>query len=179
MSRLLSLTEPQEPRRDLHNPHADGRVVILLGSSLDMIVAEPPPSPTPRVRGPRSRRVLVIEDNKDAALTLGEYLELSDFEVEIAFDGPSGVEAAHRFRPALVISDIGLPGQVDGYQVARLLRSAECLPTPWLIAMSGYADEASRQRALESGFDDYFPKPFDIDHLVVMMDELLEDRQQA
>ncbi len=127
------------------------------GPSVQRIAAAPAAShPAGRLR------VLVIEDNEDAARSLGELLELGGHEVRLAFDGESGVTAAHEFRPDVVISDIGLPGELDGYAVAEALRASDALRETYLIALSGYANEQARRRSAAAGFDVHLPKPADI-----------------
>ena len=105
---------------------------------------------------------MVIEDNRDAAQTLGDLLALAGHEVRLAFDGESGVATAQAFLPEVVISDIGLPAPVDGYEVARSLRALPALQGVRLIALSGYADDRTRRRALEAGFDAHIAKPADL-----------------
>ncbi|HEY1227306.1 MAG TPA: ATP-binding protein, partial [Ramlibacter sp.] len=112
--------------------------------------------------GTEPLRILVIEDNHDAAASLGELLQLSGHEVELAFDGQGGIDAARRMRPDVVISDIGLPGAVSGFEVARALREDHALEGVYLIALSGYADSASRKRCADAGFDTHLAKPPDI-----------------
>jgi two-component system CheB/CheR fusion protein len=115
------------------------------------------PRPVPEARSAR-RRVLVIEDNDDAASTLGAVLELCGHEVRVALDGPSGFAEAHAFFPDVVLCDLGLPG-MTGYDVARALRADGALGKPLLVAMSGYAQPEDRQRALDAGFDRHVAKP--------------------
>ncbi|MBL0421362.1 PAS domain S-box protein [Ramlibacter sp. AW1] len=112
--------------------------------------------------GQKALRVLVIEDNEDAARSLGELLEMNGHEVKLAFDGESGVVAAHQFRPDVVISDIGLPGEIDGYGVAQALRASDALRHTCLIALSGYANDQARRRSSAAGFDVHLAKPADI-----------------
>ncbi len=169
-----SLAELHGGSLSVESPGAGQGATFTLRLPLDATVLEPAQPPA-AAHVHRSRRVLVIEDNEDAARTLGEFLELSDFEVEIAFDGQSGVDIAQRFRPEVVISDIGLPGHIDGYEVARLLRSAANPAEVYLIALSGYTDESSRQRALRSGFHCYVFKPVNVNDLVTLMDNLTEE----
>lgn len=111
------------------------------------------------------RRILIVEDNQDAAETLGLLLELVGHEVKLAFDGSAALPAAREFRPEVVISDIGLPGDMDGYAVARALREEPVFENLWLIALSGYADEESRRRSAASGFDLHLAKPVDFSAL--------------
>ena len=111
-----------------------------------------------------SRRVLIIEDNEDAALSLRDVLELLGHETHAAFDGPSGVEMARLLRPDVVLCDIGLPG-MDGYQVARVLRAAGSGCAAKLIALTGYASPEDEKLAAEAGFHHHFAKPADLERL--------------
>ena len=115
------------------------------------------------VRG-GSRRVLVIEDNVDAAESLREALEFGEHEVEVAYDGPTGIAKARKFKPEVVFGDIGLPG-MDGYDVARAFRATDGLKRVYLVALSGYALPEDVQRALEAGFDQHLAKPPNLDSL--------------
>jgi signal transduction histidine kinase/CheY-like chemotaxis protein len=107
----------------------------------------------------RPRRVLVVDDNHDAAESLGELVALLGHEVEIAYDGRSAIEMARERRPDVVLCDIGLP-EMTGYDVARALR-AEHDGTLRLVAVSGYAQVEDVRRARDSGFDAHVPKPPD------------------
>ena len=108
--------------------------------------------------GGSSLKVLVIEDNRDAAETLGDLLRLFGHEIEIALTGPAGVEAARRFQPEVILCDIGLPG-MDGYAVARSLREETATSGAHLIALTGYGRESDRRRTREAGFDLHLVKP--------------------
>ncbi|TFY98156.1 PAS domain-containing hybrid sensor histidine kinase/response regulator [Ramlibacter rhizophilus] len=110
----------------------------------------------------RGLKVLVIEDNEDAARSLGELLEMAGHTVQLAFDGESGVAAAGVLRPEVVISDIGLPGEIDGYGVAQALRADPALRGAYLMALSGYASDHARRRSSAAGFDVHLAKPADI-----------------
>ena len=105
-------------------------------------------------------RVLIVEDNRDAADTLCELLELSGYRVEVAYSGTLGVEAARQFVPDVVLCDLGLPG-LDGYDVARRLREDPATAGARLIAISGYGQADDRQRSMEAGFDLHLTKPVD------------------
>jgi signal transduction histidine kinase/ActR/RegA family two-component response regulator len=124
------------------------------------------PEPTRRATAPRNAHVLVVEDNIDAAQTVGEALELEGMTVALAGDGTAGLAAARRMRPDLVICDIGLPGDLDGYDVARAIRSDPILRDTPLIALTGYAGPEDRARAREAGFDLHLGKPTGIDDLI-------------
>ncbi|MBY0513388.1 MAG: PAS domain-containing protein [Gemmataceae bacterium] len=111
-------------------------------------------------RAGRSRRVLVVEDNRDAADSLRMLLEAYGYPVEVAYTGPDGVRAAERYRPEVVICDIGLPG-MDGYRVAEALRGNPATAAARLIALTGYGQDEDRRRAKEAGFDEHLTKPVD------------------
>lgn len=108
------------------------------------------------------RRILIIEDHPDAAESLQMLLELSGHEVETALDGPSGLDAAGRFRPDVVICDVGLPRGMNGYDVARALRADPALHDALLIALTGYGQEEDQRLAAEAGFDRHLTKPVDL-----------------
>jgi len=115
-------------------------------------------SPTAVGAKPRGRRVLVIEDNVDAADSLREVLAFGGHVVEVAYNGPEGLARAREFKPEVVLCDIGLPG-MDGYQVARAFRADDGLKGIFLVALSGYALPEDLQRAHEAGFDRHLAKP--------------------
>ncbi len=132
--------------------------------------APPPAAAAPGVR--RSRRCLIIEDNADAAESLGLLLELSGHEVTLAHDGVAGVEKARTLRPEVVLCDIGLPGKLDGYGVARALRQHFPNGDLHLIALTGYGQEEDQRRAREAGFDLHLTKPADPEKLQRLLAEL-------
>ena len=105
-------------------------------------------------------RVLVVEDNVDAAESLGMLLQIWGYEVTLAFSGDDAVSAAERVRPGIVLCDIGLPG-MDGFKVASLLRQSPATASALLIALTGYGQDEDRSRALQSGFDLHLTKPVD------------------
>jgi signal transduction histidine kinase/ActR/RegA family two-component response regulator len=106
------------------------------------------------------QRVLIIEDNQDAADMLATYLRFAGHEVRIADDGPSGLRIAFEMIPTVILCDIGLPG-MDGYQVAQCVRAAPALKQCVLIAVTGYGEVTSRERAREAGFTHHLTKPTD------------------
>ena len=119
------------------------------------------PVTQPSVSVTRNRqRVLIIEDNQDAADMLATYLRFAGHEVRIAHDGPSGLRIAFEMIPTVILCDIGLPG-MDGYQVAQCVRAAPALKQCVLIAVTGYGEVTSRERAREAGFTHHLTKPTD------------------
>jgi len=113
------------------------------------------PAPT------KSYRILVIEDNMDAAESLQMLLHLMGHEVEAAYDGPVGIELAKRYKPEIVICDIGLPGAMDGYAVAQILRRDFPRGNTFMIALTGYGQHEDQRRSHEAGFDFHVTKPAD------------------
>jgi len=113
-----------------------------------------PPTPQPRAR----RRVLVVEDNVDAAESLAEALALGGHEVVVAFRGVEGIEKARAWRPDVLVCDIGLP-DMEGHEVARTFRGDPDLSTVYLVALSGYALPDDVKKASEAGFHEHLAKP--------------------
>ena len=120
--------------------------------------AAPPVSDATTIAG--SRRVLVADDNRDAADTLGLLLELYGHEVRIAHSGNAALEVAHSFRPNVALLDIAMP-DLSGYDVARNLRLDTTSPRIVLIALTGYGQDGDKERAHEAGFDHHLTKPVD------------------
>jgi PAS domain S-box-containing protein len=123
-------------------------------------------------RSPASRRVLIIEDNADAADSLRDLLELLGHAPTVAHTGPAGVAAAREVLPQLILCDIGLPGGMDGYAVARALRATPGLEAVPLVALTGYGQEEERRRAHEAGFDLHMTKPASLAILERLLAEL-------
>ncbi len=108
-------------------------------------------------------RLLVIEDNLDAAGTLKEVLEMGGHEVAVEHDGHEGVAKARSFKPDVVLCDIGLPG-LDGYEVARQIRADPSI-SPMLIALTGYTRLEDQHESFKAGFDHHLAKPILISEL--------------
>jgi len=121
------------------------------------------------------RRVMVVDDNVDAARALAAVLRLSGHEVEVAHDGPDALTAARRFHPEVALIDIGLP-VMDGYELAQRLR-AECAPgeAPRMVAVTGYGLDRDRDLSAEAGFSEHLVKPIDFS----MLDRLLAQPQRS
>ena len=113
---------------------------------------------------PTALRVLVVDDHVDATRALKRLLLVMGHQVTIAHDGKSGIEMASRDRPDVILLDIGLP-QMDGYSVARHLRSLPHFVTTRIIALTGYSAEEARQNVRRAGFDQHLVKPVDADEL--------------
>ncbi|MDI3284384.1 PAS domain S-box protein [Polyangium sp. 15x6] len=118
------------------------------------------------------RRILVVDDNVDAAESLALMLGYLGHETRVAHDGPSTLQIAAAFQPELVLLDIGLPG-LDGYEVARRLRAQRETRTAVLVAITGYGLEEDRRRARKAGFDHHLTKPVDHDRLIFLIDTMV------
>ncbi|HEV8237981.1 MAG TPA: response regulator [Thermoanaerobaculia bacterium] len=110
------------------------------------------------------RRILVVDDNLDAAEGLAMLLSLRGHQVATAYDGPSAIEQARKLRPDVVLLDIGLP-RLDGFEVARRLREEHTERPLLLVALTGYGQERDRVRAREAGFDHHLLKPVRLEML--------------
>jgi two-component system CheB/CheR fusion protein len=117
------------------------------------------------------RRVLIIEDNTDAADSLRDVLAFGEHEVEVAYTGPQGIAKAQEFFPEIVLCDIGLPG-MDGYAVARAFRAESALRGAFLVALSGYALPEDLERAHAAGFNRHLAKPASLEKLEEILAEV-------
>ncbi len=116
-------------------------------------------------------RVLVVDDNVDAAVSLGMLLKLAGQEVRVAYDGPAALRQATEFRPELVLLDIGMPG-MDGYEVCRRLREESGLGQAILVALTGWGQDEDRRRSHEAGFDHHIVKPVEPSALQRLLEDL-------
>jgi CheY-like chemotaxis protein len=110
------------------------------------------------------KRILVVDDNRDSAMSLAMLLELRGFTVDVAHRGSEALELARTTVPDVVILDIGLP-EIDGYEVARLIRQDPTLLGVVLVAVTGYGQESHRRQSAEAGFDHHLVKPVDFQAL--------------
>jgi CheY-like chemotaxis protein len=120
-------------------------------------------------------RVLVVEDNRDAAQSLAVVLRLYGHDVQVADDGPSGLAAAQANPPDVIFLDIGLPG-MDGWEVVRQLRQMTFERRPSVIAVTGYGNVGDRKRSYEAGVDMHFTTPAEPKRLKSILDRLQQVR---
>jgi CheY-like chemotaxis protein len=116
----------------------------------------------------RALRVLVVEDDADTADTLALLLRLNGYEVEVAADGSSALQAVRARGPDVVLLDIGLP-KMDGWVVARRIREQTSWKKPLLVAVSGYGTQADQRRSQEAGIDLHFVKPVEPPELLRLL----------
>ena len=131
-----------------------------------------PPKETAEPTGP-SLRVLVVDDNVDAAQSCAMLLKFSGHQVRMAHTGPTALEAALDYRPNVVLLDIGLPG-MDGYEVAKRIRQQPVLQNVVLVAMTGYGQDTDRQRSQEVGFNAHLVKPVDFGMVLQILADISE-----
>ena len=142
--------------------------IVRLPVMHDVLPADaPPPLEKPQTLV-RSCRVLVVDDNVDAAQSLALLLEMTTHEVRLVYDGPSAVQAAIDFLPDVVLLDIGLPG-LNGYEVAQQLRQHVAFKSTVLVALTGYGLESDRKRSQAAGFDHHLVKPADFDEIETIL----------
>ena len=118
-------------------------------------------------------RVLVVDDNVDAALTLGDLLDMSGYRVAVAHDGATALALAARDVPRVVLLDIGLPDQ-SGFDVALAMRAIPGMEAATLVALTGWGAEQDRQRSSEAGFDAHLTKPADFGKVEQLLREAVE-----
>ncbi len=120
----------------------------------------------------KSRRVLIIEDNVDSADSLQMLLDVLGHSVMVAYSGPEGIQRARTHKPEMILCDIGLPGEMDGFAVARTLRADPEFRSTLLVALSGYGQAEDKRRAISSGFDHHLTKPAEPDTLMRLLNTL-------
>ncbi len=116
-----------------------------------------------------TQRILVVDDNQDAAATIADVLRMLGAEVHAVHDGLAAVEAALALQPGIVLLDIGLPG-IDGHEAARRIRAAERERRIVLIALTGWGQQQDRQSAFDAGFDRHWVKPVSLEQLRSLAD---------
>jgi CheY-like chemotaxis protein len=124
----------------------------------------------PRERPAAQLRVLLAEDNRDAAEAMSMLLELLGHQVRVVHDGAGAVEAARADTPDVALIDIGLP-KLNGYEVAQRLRQLPSADRTVLIALTGYGNESEKKRAFSAGFHFHLTKPVDLERLEGLLAE--------
>ncbi|HET9929042.1 MAG TPA: ATP-binding protein [Polyangiaceae bacterium] len=143
--------------------HSDGRgrgsefSIVLPAAATDTVSPSTSASSAVPFDLGRRRRLLIVDDNEDAANLLAESLREFGYDTRVAYDGPSAILVAAQFQPEIALLDIGLP-VMDGYELARRLREADAGQLQ-LVAITGYGQPSDRERALDAGFDAHFAKP--------------------
>lgn len=121
-------------------------------------------APLDRLMTSASIRILLVDDNTDAADALAELLSIYGHEIRVVNSGAAALEAASEFKPGLVLLDIGMPG-MDGYETAKRIRASDSSGSLVLAALTGWGAEADRSKATKAGFDHHFTKPVELEKL--------------
>ena len=158
-------------------PGQGSTFTVKLPLRLSADAGSAPETPVPQLNHREKKRVLVVDDNDDAADLLTLMLDQAEYDTSKASDGPSALATAKAWTPDVVILDIGLPG-MSGYEVARELRRGARTEKVELIALTGWGSQEDKQRALEAGFDVHLTKPVDAEKLYGAL-ALLEARGNA
>jgi signal transduction histidine kinase len=145
------------------------RFTLHLPLAPDSPGEQTPERPGDAAPGVKPRRVLVIDDNQDAADSTAMLLGVLGVETHVAYDGEAGLAAIQAWRPDIVLLDLGMPG-MDGFEVARRIRADASLARLPLVALTGWGQQQDRQRTLEAGFDRHLVKPADPQALKAMLD---------
>jgi PAS domain S-box-containing protein len=148
-----------------------GSTFVIRLPAAESSLGQPPTAEGSLPSGASSLRVLIVDDNRDAADSLAMLLRITGNEIRTTYDGLEALQVASDFRPEVVLLDIGLP-KIDGHEVAQRLRRE-----PWgqricLIAVTGWSDESDRARSRAAGFDHHLVKPLDTGHLAKLLDSL-------
>jgi PAS domain S-box-containing protein len=147
------------------------RLPVVVGASAPNAPKEMDEPPVPS----SSLRILIVDDNRDSADSLGMLLQILGNEVRIAHAGQEGLDAADEFRPDVVLLDIGLP-KLNGYEACRRIREQSWGRSMVLIALTGWGQEDDRRRSREAGFDRHLVKPVDPPELMGLLAELIGAR---
>ena len=116
-----------------------------------------------------SRRILVIEDNSDSAEVLQTFLEINGHEITVKKNAAEGLQAARASIPDVIICDISLSGDLDGYDVAEEVRRHQELESIFLIALSGFGRPEDKEKSKTAGFNEHLTKPTDFDALIELI----------
>ena len=172
VKRLIEMHDGQIEARS-EGPGRGSEFIIRLPLAIDQLDEHAAPACEPAAQGEslmppehaldhalEHRRILIVDDNVDAAESLSRLLRLQEHEVLVAHDGPSALTAAERMKPDIVLLDIGLP-KMDGLEVARRLRHRSNGAPPLLVATTGFGQAEDRRRIAAAGFDHHLVKPLD------------------
>jgi CheY-like chemotaxis protein len=152
---------------------AGSRFAVRLPAARDSATAAADGRKPAALAGSKVHRILVADDNEDAAVSLALILSMLGHETRTARNGIEALEIAEQFHPGVVLLDIGMP-QLNGYETARRLRQAPHGDDLLLVALTGWGQESDRERSADAGFDFHLTKPVD----VAQIQQLLADRRR-
>jgi CheY-like chemotaxis protein len=148
---------------------------IELPNAMLLPAADPAPTQTSATAAPsQAARLLIADDNRDAADSLGVLLEMEGYQVVVTHSGKEALEQAQKHQPSIFILDIGMP-DMTGYEVARSIRQSDWGRSALLIALTGWGQNHDREKALQAGFDRHLTKPIDPAELAAVVAELVLD----
>jgi len=136
------------------------------------------PAEAPAEEHSSPRRILVVDDNEDAATSLVMLLQMTGHETYVAHDGLAAIKAVEKHRPEVVLLDIGLPA-LNGYEVCRRIRQQPLGKEMVLIALTGWGQEKDRRDSREAGFDGHLVKPVDYASLMALLSSLAIEKMSA
>jgi signal transduction histidine kinase/CheY-like chemotaxis protein len=136
------------------------------------------PEPVAAASARAPQKILVVDDNRDAAASLGVLLQLSGNEIQLAHDGVEAVEKAGTYRPDVILLDIGMP-KMNGYEACRAIRANSWGRDIAIVAMTGWGQEADRRKSQDAGFDRHLVKPVNHDVLMTVLSSFAGDSRQA
>jgi CheY-like chemotaxis protein len=148
---------------------------LPLSVMVNRVAATAPDISAPRVTGPQRCKVLVVDDNRDAADGLAILLRMSDFDVHVAYSGADALTVASLEQPDAAILDIGMPG-VTGYEVARRIRQQEWGRSALLLAVTGWGQQSDIEKTRAAGFDHHLTKPVAPGMIEDQLDRFLRSR---
>jgi CheY-like chemotaxis protein len=152
-------------------PGQGSEFIVHLPLSLDTPQSTDDSAGTPTSEPAAVRRILVVDDSVDSAEALAKLLRILGHDVQTSYEGLTALEAAQLKVPDVMMLDIGMP-RMDGFEVARRIRTDSALKDVFLVAMTGYGQEEDRRRSQESGFDAHLVKPVLVDDLKAVLDNL-------
>jgi CheY-like chemotaxis protein len=153
-------------------PNTGSTFVVRLPALSQPVVSAASASAAETAQQGHAEKILVVDDNEDAAQTMAFLLKAEGHEVETAFGGEEAVTRAANFRPDVIFMDLGMP-TVDGYEATRRIRALDTDKHPRIIALTGWGQATDRQRASDAGMDGHLVKPADPD----VLREVINDRQ--
>jgi signal transduction histidine kinase/CheY-like chemotaxis protein len=160
---VQSLVAQHGGRVDAHSAGAGKGSTFVVSLPLAAATPMPAPAPPPAIE-PGRRRILVVDDNVDAAQTLAELLRLQGHAVEAAYGGEAALRAAEKLQPEVAFIDLNMP-DIDGYEVARQIRSTKWGAATKLVALTGMGQKSDIEETRAAGFDEHLTKPADPDRL--------------
>ena len=161
---------------DSAGPDMGSTFVIRLPALVESSECSQPQAEGPVRMSPPSLRILIVDDNRDAADSLAMLLQTTGHDIRTAYDGLEAVQVANEFQPEVALLDIGLP-KIDGHEVAQRLRREPWAQHACLIAVTGWSDETDRARSRAAGFDHHLVKPLDTGHLARLLSSIERSAQ--